>query len=120
MVDLLIQHGDLVVEVRGWSKLWAFKRHLRVPLSDIGTVWVDPNAAKGWWRGWRWPGTNIPGVITAGTFYRRGKREFWDVRRGGSAVTIELERGKYTRLVVDVADPRATVTRINEALGRAA
>ena len=82
-MDLSIQHGDLIVEVRGWSKLWAFKRYLRVPLSDIRTVWLDPNATKGWWRGWRWPGTNIPGVITAGTFYRRGKREFWDVRRGG-------------------------------------
>ena len=40
MVDLSIQHGDLIVEVRGWSKLWAFKRYLRVPLSDIRTVWL--------------------------------------------------------------------------------
>ena len=120
MVELSIEQGDLVVEIRGWSRLWAFKRHLRVPLSQIRAVRWDPTVAKGWWKGWRVPGTHIPGVITAGTFYRRGGRDFWDVRGGSKAVTIELERGKYRRLVVEVADPQSTVTRINEALGPAA
>ena len=40
----------------------------------------------------------FPGVIIAGTFFRGGRREFWDVRDGSKAVTIELERGKYRRL----------------------
>jgi len=119
VVELSIEQGDLVVEVRGWSRLWTFKRRLRVPLSQISAVRWDPTVAKGWWKGWRIPGTHIPGAIVAGTFYRRGGREFWDVRDGSNAVTIELERSRYRRLVVDVVDPSNTVRRINETLGRA-
>jgi hypothetical protein len=35
--------------------------------------------ARGCYHGIRMPGTNVPGVITAGTFYHDGKRVFWDV-----------------------------------------
>jgi hypothetical protein len=35
-------------------------------------------------------------------------------------VTIELDRGKYRRVVVDVADPGSAVRRIEEARARAA
>jgi hypothetical protein len=95
MVELSVERGDLVLEIRGWSKLWALKKQLRVPLAEIRAVRRDPQAAKGSWKGWRMPGTHIPGVITAGTFYRRTGREFWDVRSGSKAVTIELDRGTY-------------------------
>lgn len=118
MVEVSIDQADLLVEVLGWSKLWALKRRLRVPLSQIRAVRWDPGVGKGWWKGWRAPGTHIPGVIAAGTFYRRGVREFWDIRDGRKAVTIELEGGSYRRLVVEVADPQGTVTMINAALGR--
>jgi len=118
MVEMSIDRGDLLVEVQGWSKLWALKRRFRVPLAHIKAVRWDPAVGKGWWKGWRAPGTHIPGVIAAGTFYRGGRREFWDIRTGRKAVTIELEGDSYRRLVVDVADPRATVAMINEALGR--
>ena len=118
MVELSIDQGDLLVEVRGWSRLWTFKRQLQLPLSNIKAVRWDPAVAKGWWKGWRVPGTHIPGVIVAGTFYRRGGRDFWDVRNGSKAVTIELEGSTYRRLVVDVVDPQEAVTMINEALGR--
>ena len=120
MVELSIEQGDLIVEVRRWSRLWAFKRRLRVPLSQIRAVRWDPTVARGWWKGWHVPGTHLPGVIVAGTLYRRGGRDFWDVQGGSRAVTIELENAPYRRLVVDVADPPSTVARINDALGRAA
>ena len=37
------------------------------------------------------PGTNIPGVLTAGTFYQHGKRVFWDVHNPDNTVVIELK-----------------------------
>jgi hypothetical protein len=116
MVDLSIDQGNLLVRVRGWSKLWTFKSRLRFPLSQIKAVRWDPAAVKGWWKGWRVPGIRIPGVIIAGTFYRDGGQDFWDVRDGSRAVTIELEGSQYGRLVVDVADPQGTVAMIGEAL----
>jgi hypothetical protein len=120
MVELSIDQGDVLIEVRGWSRLWALKSRLRVPLSHVRAVRWDPTVVRGWWKGWRLPGTHIPGVIVAGTLYRRGGKEFWDVRDGSKAVTIELERDRYAQIVVEVAEPQRVVDVINEALGRAA
>jgi hypothetical protein len=116
VVELSIERDDLVVDVRGWSRLWTLRRRLRIPLSRIKAVRADPEALRGWWKGWRLLGTHVPGVIVAGAFHRRGGREFWDVRRGHHAVTIELESDRYRRLVVDVADPPTVVATIDEAL----
>ena len=112
--------GNLLVQVRGWSRLWTFKRHLSFPLSHIKAVRSAPPVGRDWWKGWRLLGTHIPGVIVAGTFYRHDGREFWDVRDGSRAVMVELQGAKYRRLIVEVADPQATVTMINEALRRGA
>jgi hypothetical protein len=119
MVEFSIEGYELAVAVRGWSRLWALKSQLRLPLSHVRAVRWDPSVARGWWKGWRLPGTHIPGVIVAGTYYRDGAREFWDVRGGGNAVVVELERDPYARIVVEVADPPVALAMIERALGRA-
>ena len=68
-----------------------------------------PSIARGWWHGLRIPGTNIPGVITAGTFYQDGKRVFWDVHNPDNTVVIDLHDERYNQLIVEVADPSAAV-----------
>jgi len=73
MVDLSISGGNLVLRVRGADKLWAFNSSLEIPLAHIAETRADPAVARGWWHGLRMPGTNIPGVLTAGTFYQDGK-----------------------------------------------
>jgi hypothetical protein len=55
------------------------------------------------------PGTSIPGVITAGTFYQHGKQVFWDVHNPDNTVMIELKDERYNELVVEVADPSFAV-----------
>jgi len=54
----------------------------------------------------RVPGTFIPGVIKAGTFWTRSGKEFWYVRRGMPRyVTIELsEEAPFRRMVLGLAD----------------
>jgi hypothetical protein len=76
LVDLSIAEGKLVLHVQGADKLWAFKSSLEIPLVHIADVRTDPEIARGWYHGIRMPGTNVPGVITAGTFYHDGKRVF--------------------------------------------
>lgn len=120
MVGISIKDANVVIEVRGWSKLWTLRSEIRIPLSSVKQARLEPKAVKGWWRGWRIRGTHIPGVIVAGSYYRTGGREFWDVRSGGTAVAIDLDGAKYRRLVVDVEDPEAIVELINRVAGRAA
>ena len=118
MVDLSIAEGKLTLHVRGADKLWAFKSSLEIPLVHIAGVRADPKAARGWYHGIRMPGTNVPGVITAGTFYQDGKRVFWDVHNPDNTVVIELKDERYNELIVEVADPKGAVELVRAALPR--
>ena len=116
MVDLSISEGNLVLHVRGADKLWAFKSSLEIPLVHIAEIRTDPDVAHSWWPGLRMPGTNIPGVLTAGTFYQDGKRVFWDVHNPDKTVVIELKDERYNELIVEVAVPQAAVELVRAAL----
>ena len=115
-MDLSIPEGKLMLHVRGADKLWALKSSLEIPLVHIAGVRADPAAAHGWYHGIRMPGTNVPGVITAGTFYQEGKRGFWDVHHPEKTIVIDLRDERYSELVVEVADPEAAVKLIQTAL----
>lgn len=116
MVDLFISGGTLLLHVRGADQLWALKSSLEIPLQRIIGIRADPNIARGWWHGIRMPGSNIPGVLTAGTFCQNGKRVFWDVHHPANAVVIELADERYDELIVEVADPKAAVQQVKAAL----
>ena len=117
MVEISIQDGRAVFEVQGWSKLWALRSRISVPLASIRDVRrVDPAVIRGWWKGLRLPGTHVPGVIIAGTFYEGSKCIFWDVRKPVRAIEVELAGAEYDRLIVDVADPDEAVERLRAAI----
>jgi hypothetical protein len=116
LVDLSIADGKLTLHVRGADKLWAFKSSLEIPLVHIAAVRADPEAARGWYHGIRMPGTSVPGVITAGTFYQDGKRVFWDVHDPDKTIAIDLHDERYNQLIVEVDDPEAAVRLIQNAL----
>lgn len=116
MVDLSIQEGKLMLHVRGADRLWAFKSSLEIPLVHIAAVRADPEVARGWYHGMRMPGTNVPGVITAGTFYQDGKRIFWDVHHPEKTIVIDLHGERYNQLIVEVEDPEVAVHLIESAV----
>ena len=116
MVDLSIAEGKLTLLVRGADKLWALKSSLEIPLIHIASVRADPEVARGWYHGIRMPGTNVPGVITAGTFYQDGKRVFWDVHHPEKTIVIDLHDERFNELVVEVDDPSSAVRLIQNAL----
>jgi hypothetical protein len=111
-------HGDRVrFEVEGWDKLWAFKSHLEIPLAHIRQARVDPEPARRWWHGFRLPGTEIPGLLTAGTFYQSDGFVFYDVHDPEKTVVIDLDHEHYQRLVIEVENPTAVVASLREAIG---
>jgi hypothetical protein len=115
-VDLSIAEGKLTLHVRGADKLWSFKSSLEIPLVHISGVRTDTEAARGWYHGIRMPGTNVPGVITAGTFYQDGKRVFWDVHHPEKTIIIDLHDERYNELIVEVDDPAVAANLIQNAL----
>ncbi|MFE7132110.1 hypothetical protein ACFVIM_14730 [Streptomyces sp. NPDC057638] len=116
MARIRIDGGTLVVEINGLNKLWAVKNRLTIPLAQVRGATADPGIIREP-KGLRAPGTHVPGVITAGTFHIDDGRVFWEVRDPAKAIVIELaEDAPYARLVLQVADPRAAVALIEEAI----
>lgn len=118
MVDLSIANGVLSLHVKGADKFWALRSTLEIPLAHIADVHADTEIATKWWKGFRLMGTNLPGVIAAGTFYRHGDFVFWDVHNPDHTIVITLHDEHYGALVVEVADPSAAIQQIKASLPR--
>lgn len=116
MVEIAIEDGRLSLHVQGLDRLWAFKSRLDVPLQDVVGARLDPTIAHGWWKGFRLPGTHLPGVIAAGTFYHDGKKVFWDVHDPDKTIVIDLRHESYDQLIVEVLDPISAVAMITDAI----
>ncbi len=114
MVDIQISGDTLTLEVLGLHKVWALKSRLQFPLSSVVSARLDPQMADKP-RGFRAPGTYIPRLITAGTFYADKKRWFWDVSDPNRALVIELEGEKYQMLVIEVEKPSQVIGQIEAA-----
>jgi len=122
MVTVIVDGETLEIQVQGIHKLWALKSSLRIPLADIREVRHDPERAKRMFPGARVPGTHIPYVYTAGTFYQADFRpDFWSVRNADRAIVIQCAvDAAYDEIIVEVEDPHDAVTRISAALPRRA
>ena len=118
MVRIQLTRSELCLEVEGLHKVWALKSRLQFPLASVQSARVDAELAARP-RGLRAPGTYLPKIITAGTFYADKKRWFWDVSDPKNALVIELAGEKYQVLVIEVADPKRAVAQIEAAIGRA-
>ena len=120
MVNVVVEGDRVRFEVEGWDRLWALKSQLEIPLAHILAVRADPEPARGWWHGVRLPGTQIPGLLTAGSFYQSGGFVFYDVHDPERTVVIELDHEHYQRLVIEVASPADVVETLRSAIATAA
>src|SRR5581483_7413765 len=119
MVRLSVDGDRLHFDIEGWDKLWAFKSHLDIPLAHVVAARVDPEPARGWWHGFRLPGSEIPGVLTAGTFHQHDGAVFYDVHDPDRTIVIELDHERFARLVVEVEAPLTAVSMIESAIRKA-
>lgn len=119
MVDLTVKGDRLRLRVKGLDRLWAMRSRLDIPLASVRAARVDTTVARGLWKGVSAPGTHIPGLIIAGTFYQGDKRIFWDVHDPHRTVVIELVGQRYDQLIVEVHDPESVVKMIESAIATA-
>jgi hypothetical protein len=103
MVTIKKEGDNFIFEVKGIHKLWAFKSQISIPADHIVRVHQDYDTIKGW-KGFRMPGTHIPFVFTAGTFYKDGEKIFWDVLNMDKCIIVELKDTEYKQLIIEVED----------------
>lgn len=116
MVTLEVVDRTLKLHVVGLDQLWSFKTELTIPLAHIIDVKQATDEAKTWFHGLRAPGTSVPGIITAGTYYDGIGRVFWDVHDAQRAIVVGLRDERYARLIIEVDDPTSAIALVQDAL----
>jgi hypothetical protein len=116
MIDVTVDGDKIVFEVEGWDKLWALRSRLEIPISHIKGARIDGDATKGWWKGVKVGGAQIPGVIVAGTFYTQGRLVFYDAHKSEQTIVVDLdEHENYDALILQVRDPASALKLITDA-----
>jgi hypothetical protein len=118
VATVAVTNDLLTVHVAGVDRVLAFKSTITVPLAHVTEITQDATEAGKTFHGLRVPGTAIPGVLTAGSFLKSGEWTFWDVHDPDKAVILSLNHEHYSRLVVGVDDPGATVEAVRAALAK--
>lgn len=113
MVSIHPGQATVLFRVEGWHKLWALRDGIVVRREQIAAARVDPAALAGW-KGWRLPGTYVPGVIIAGQYRHRGEWVFYDVVDRQRAIVVELVGHHFARLVIEVEDVPAALAALVE------
>ncbi|WP_405138113.1 hypothetical protein [Nocardia sp. NBC_01388] len=117
MVEFELTGTTVTVHVTGAHRVLALREQVTFDLSQITqVVMAEVDLRPPWVRA---PGTFFPGVIAAGTFRGKGRKEFWDTQFGGQGIRIELSGAPLTRLVVDVADPKLATATLRTAAAAA-
>ncbi|MCT7975126.1 hypothetical protein [Laspinema olomoucense] len=111
-MKLNLTDDTLQVELNFWEQFWSFsfKKILTIPLSHI--VQVSPAEPTSNWAQVRAPGTFLPGVIKAGTYYNSEGKEFWYATPGKDYLTVELRDEPFKRIVLTIDNAWDWVNRI--------
>ncbi len=112
----MFDRDKMVLWVKGLHKIWALKSELRIPLSSIRQARINKGEIARP-KGWRAPGTYIPGLIIAGTYRSHGEKVFWDVVNKDRSIIVELKNHDYNQIVIEVEDPERAVREINKRIG---
>lgn len=111
MVTISKTQEKFIFKISPWHQLWSFKSTISVPIKDIVNAYQDTSELKKW-KGIR-VGTEIPGIITAGTFSWRSKRNFWDVMKKRNTIIVELQNNIYNKLYIEVKNPQESLVLLN-------
>ena len=115
MPKIEVTDHELVVSLNPLERIWSLRLGVRVPVSSIQWVEVDPKAVP-WKLGVRVPGTFFPGVIAAGTYWKPKNKQFAYWKRGETPVVVWLKGHKFNSLVLGSKDPQRLVAQINAAI----
>jgi hypothetical protein len=113
-MHLSLDSDRLTLTLEGAERLWAVKLGpLSIPKEHVARA--EAALPPITWKELRAPGTFLPGVIKAGTYYTARGKEFWYAVRSrkNNPLTIELQDESYRRLVLTIDDAANWAERIN-------
>ena len=122
-MQVSINNNNFCLELNFWEKLWSlqFQHPWQIPLSHIqGATTTAP--VSNWqqldWQEFKLPGTFVPGVIKAGTYYSNRGREFWYVTQDQNYLTLELKDEFYRRIILTVEQNQILASQLEQNLSQ--
>ncbi|MFK5705266.1 hypothetical protein ACLHIM_02830 [Ligilactobacillus sp. LYQ112] len=107
---------SLTVVPQGMGHILTLKGKITVPLKCITKATVATGIFSRPLKAFRSPGTSIPGVYYAGTYYQDHRKLFLNVKRTQTPLVIQLHDAEYEQLILGVTDPTALAQQINVAV----
>ncbi|MFW6358918.1 MAG: hypothetical protein ACOC0N_06880 [Chroococcales cyanobacterium] len=113
-MKLSLLDNTLNIEWEWYEQLLAFTwdNPLKIPLFSIRNVTTEEPPSS--WREIRAPGTALPGVIKAGTYYTPRGKEFWYVLNNDKYLVLELENEPYKKVVLTIDENEYWKDRIDQ------
>ena len=112
MVSVTSNENEFIFDILRSHKFWAFENKIRISKNQIIRAYQS-NDEFTFWIGWKIPGTQLPWVVTAGTYIKKGKRNFWDVCNKKNAIIVELKESYYNKLIIEVKNPEEAISLLN-------
>ena len=115
MVKVTAIENEFVFDILGSHKFWAFENKITVKKENIVKAFQSDEEFT-FWIGWKIPGTQLPWIITAGTYIKKDKRNFWDVCNKKNAIIVQLKDSNYNRLIIEVENPVEVINLLNNTI----
>jgi len=111
-----VDNNQFCIELNFWEKLWSlqFNHTWKIPLNHIERVTTTPPSSN--WKDIKLPGTFVPGVIKAGTYYTERGREFWYVTDDKNYLTLDLKDEFYQKVILTVEQNHFLAEQLNRSL----
>ncbi len=112
-MQLSLANEQLSIEFEWYEQLWAvrFDRLMAIPIAHIQTASTAEPQCN--WATVRAPGTFVPGIIKAGTYYTKQGKEFWYVTEDKNYLTLDLQDEPYRRLIITIPESQSWYDRIS-------
>lgn len=113
-MKLRIESDKLQIEFNFWEQVWGvkFNKIWEIPLVNIESATSKEPQSN--WREIKAPGSFVPGLIKAGTYYTNRGKEFWYVTKETNYLTLELSNESYKRIILNIDESESWVERINQ------
>jgi hypothetical protein len=98
-MHLSLNQNKLTIDLDWYEQLFAFTLNKRLEVALDHIVRVSTEKPQSNWKEIRAPGTFLPGVIKAGTYYTGHGQEFWYVTASHQYLILELQNEPYKRMI---------------------
>ncbi|MEA5568230.1 hypothetical protein [Anabaena sp. UHCC 0399] len=115
-MQLSIFNGNLQISWEWYEQLLTLNLNQTFLISFNHIESVSTTEPVSSWTEIRSPGTSIPGIIKAGTYYSNRGKEFWYVTQDKNYLTLELKNEPFRSIILTIDNHQDWAERINQSI----